>query len=109
MRCVGDEVALRVERGLEPGEEAVDRVCEVFHFVVWAGEREPLMQVAFADLLGLVCHRAQRCEHPAGDDPAERDREHSHDCERDRGLDQQLLEIMGVLCPGLGAELRRKP
>ena len=62
------------------------------------------MQVALGDLLGCGRHRPQRSQHPARHEPAEHDGEHRHDGERDGGLGDELVEILGVL----GGRLRRE-
>src|SRR6185437_9157621 len=49
VRGVGDEVALRLERGLETREEIVERVPELLELVVGAAEGQPLVQARRRD------------------------------------------------------------
>ena len=46
---VGDELALGLERGLEPGEQAVEGVPEFLELVVGALEREAFIQARRGD------------------------------------------------------------
>ncbi len=48
----GDELALGVEGCLQPFEQAVDGVAEVFELVAGAGDGQPLVQVVFGDRPG---------------------------------------------------------
>ncbi len=105
MGGAGDEVTLRLEGRLEPGEQAVDRVGEVLDFVAGAGKGKPLVQVAFGDLLGSGRHCPERPQHAARHKPATHDGEGSHDGECEAGLGEELVEILGVLGGSLGAEL----
>ena len=50
-------------------------------------------------------HLSQRTEHSTGHQPAEHDRQHRHDAERYDGLDDELMEVSGVLGGGLRDEL----
>ena len=59
-------------------------------------EREALVQVALGDLPRRRRDRAQRAQDPAGDEPAERDRDRGHDRQRDPGLDEPLVETVGL-------------
>jgi hypothetical protein len=93
---IGDEALLGAEGGLEPGEEAVDGVGEILQLVARPREGEALVQVALRDLARRRRHRPQRSQDPARDQPAEGDRDHGHDRERDPGPDEQLVEIFGV-------------
>ena len=44
VRGVGDEVALGVERGLQPGQQVIDGVGQVLQLVDRAGQGQPLVQ-----------------------------------------------------------------
>ena len=93
---VGGESLLFGDVCLEPREEAVDGVGEILQLVAGPGEREALVQVALGDLPGGRRHRPQRAQDPARDQPAERDRDDGHDRQRDPGLDESLVETVGV-------------
>ena len=105
MGGAGDEPALGLEGSLEPGEQAVDCVGQVFHLVARPGKGEPFMQIPFGDLLGGGFHRPQRPQHAACGKPAETDGEHGHDGQREAGLSEQLMKITRVLGRCLRAEL----
>ncbi len=81
---------------LEPGEEAVDRVCEILELVRGSLEREALVEIALGDLPRSCRHRAERLQDPARDQPTERDRDRGHDRQRDPGLDEPLVETVAV-------------
>jgi hypothetical protein len=98
VRGVGDELALGVECGLQPGEQAVDGVGEVLELVARAGHGQPLLQVIFGDLPGGGGHRPQRPQDPPGEQPARRDRQHRHDAQCDDRGDQKLMRH-GRMCP----------
>ena len=104
VRGVGDEPPLRFERGLEAREQLVDRVRELPQLIARAEEREPLVQALLGDPPGPGGDRPQRCQHPAGDHPAQRDRERGHRRQRDRRLDQQLVQINAVLVTQCGPD-----
>ena len=128
VRGVGDELSLRVEGGLEPGEQAVDGVAEPFELVVRPLQGEPAMEVAGGDVPRGVGDRPHRAKRAAGDHPAEPEREHGHQCERERGVDEQLVQRgvglpfrcgecdlagpeerrLRVRCPGLGRRQRAR-
>ena len=105
MRCIGDELTLGVEGRLESLEQPVERVPELPQLVVGAGQREPTVQVARGDVARRVRDRAQRPQHTARHEPAEPDRDHGHDRERDRRLDQELMQRGVGLCVGLRHDL----
>ena len=105
MGGIGDEVPLGLEGFVKSGEQAVDGVGEVLHLVVRSGEGKPFMEVSFGDLLGCGRHRPQRTEHPPRHEPAENDSQHRHDAERDGGLRDELVEVVGVLGGCLRGEL----
>ena len=102
---VGCEPLLFGDVCLEPREEAVDGVGEILQLVAGPREREALVQVALGDLPRGRRHRAQRAQDPARDQPAERDRDHGHDRQRDPGLDEPLVETVGVAFDGRGVHL----
>ncbi len=79
VRGVGDEVPLRVERRLQPGEQVVERLPQFGELVVAAAQAEPPAQVAGRDVPGGGGDGAQRAEQPARQQPAEHDRQHRHD------------------------------
>jgi hypothetical protein len=93
---VGDEaalgvqgVALGVEGGVEPFEQPVDGVGQVLEFVVGPGDGQPLVQVLLGELAGGGGDGPQWPQHPAGHQPAGRDRD-QHGRQRDAGEDQDL-------------------
>ena len=99
---VGGESLLFGDVCLEPREEAVDGVGEILQLVAGPREREALVQVPLGDLPRGRRHRAQRAQDTAGDQPAERDRDRGHDRQRDPGLDEPLVETVGVAFDGRG-------
>ena len=99
---VGGESLLFGDVGFEPREEAVDGVGEILQLVAGPREREALVEVALGDLPRGRRHRAQRAQDAAGDQPAERDRDRGHDRQRDPGLDESLMETVGVTFDGPG-------
>jgi hypothetical protein len=76
---VGDEAALGLERGFQPGEQVVDGVGEASQLVVGAAQRQAFVQVSLGDLPSRVRHETKRSQHPAGDDPSEGDGDGAHD------------------------------
>jgi hypothetical protein len=52
MGGAGDEVPLGVEGGLQPLEQAVDGVAQVFELVAGAADGQPLVQAVFGDRAG---------------------------------------------------------
>ena len=100
VRGVGDEPPLPVERAVEPLEHRVERVGELLDLVVGAGQRDPLVQPAVgvrpsAMRRAVSVIRCSGCSSPAGDQPAQRDRDHADHAERDRALGQQRVSA----CP----------
>ena len=89
---VGDELSLRLEGGFEPAEQSVDGGAELLELVVGSFEVEPAVEVAGGDVAGGVGDGAQRAQSAAGDDPAEPERKHRHHGERDRGVEEQLVQ-----------------
>jgi hypothetical protein len=94
---VGDEpalgvqgVLLGVEGGIQPGEQPVDGVGQVFQLVVGPGDGEALVQVGLGDLAGGGGDGPQRSQHPAGHQPAQCDGDRQHDRQRDTGQEEQL-------------------
>ena len=108
MRCVRNELPLRVERRLEAREKLVEGGAELLQLVVRAVEGEPPVQVAGGDLARCVRDRPQRLECAARDEPAEPDRDDGHDCEREAGFDHQRVQRGVRLLPGLGHNLGRR-
>ena len=78
VRGVRDEAPLRLERALEPAEQPVDRVAELAQFVAGPPQVEPLVEVRGGELPGGHRDRADRPEDPAGDQPAEDERDEGH-------------------------------
>ena len=91
VRGVGDEPPLRGERTLQPLQQPVDGVGEVLQLVPGTGHGQPLVQAVRRDPPGGHGHLPQRAEHPAGHDPAEHQRDHGHDAQRDRRPDHQAV------------------
>ena len=67
-------------------------VAELLQLVVGPVEVEPAVEVARGDVAGGLGDRAQRAQCAAGDHPAEPEREHGHQRERDRGVEEQLVQ-----------------
>ncbi len=87
---VGDEPLVRVERGLQPSEQPVDRVSQVLQLVAGAGQGQPLVHIAFGDLVQAFGHGQHRTQYATGDQPAEEQRDRRHDGQRDQGLYQPI-------------------
>ena len=92
VRGVGDELSLRLEGRLEAGEQSVDGGAELLELVVGPFEVEPAVEVAGGDVAGGLGDRAQRAQGAAGDHPAEPEREHGHQRERERRVEEQLVQ-----------------
>ncbi len=99
MGGTGHEVPLRSERRLQPGEQPVKGVGEFLELVVWPGQGEPLVQAGRGDPLRGPGDGAQRPEHPAGHQPAERERERGHHDQREAGLLQQRVQVERACLP----------
>ncbi len=84
---VGDEAPLRMERCLEPPEQAVERLAELPELVVGAGNGEALAQVPGGDVAGGCRDAAQGPKDPAGDQPADAKGEDGHDRGHDHAGD----------------------
>jgi hypothetical protein len=82
------EASLRLERGLQPGQQAVDRVAKVLQLVLRTFEPESLVEVSLGDPAGGDDHRSQRPQDPPGHQPAEPDRDHRHHRQGDPRLHQ---------------------
>ena len=52
-----------------------------------------LVEVVLGDLAGGGGDRAERSEYSSGDDPAESERDHHHDGQRDDGDHQESMEV----------------
>ena len=77
-------------RRLQPGQQPVDGVGQVLSLVVGPGDGEALVQVGLRDLAGGGGDGPQ-LQHPAGHQPAGRDRDRQHDRQRDSGQDAEQL------------------
>ena len=89
-------LATTATRMAQAAEQPVDGVAEVFELVTGSLEGEAFVEGTFGDPPGGRRHRAQRAQNPARDQPAECDRDRGHDRQRDPGLDEPLVETMGV-------------
>ena len=98
VRGVGDELALGAEGCLQPGQQRVEGVAEFLELVIGAGEGEALAQAGGGDLAGGRGDGAQRPQHAAGDEPAERRRESTAmRASATAGPGQKLVQDGGVL------------
>jgi hypothetical protein len=70
---VGDELALGLEGRLEPTEESVERVAQLFELVAGAVEGRALVQVGRRDVPRGRRDHPQPAQDAAGDDPAQHD------------------------------------
>ncbi len=109
MRRVRHEESLRLERTFQASEQLVDGVSEPLQLVVGTAQLESLVKVRSGDLLCGRGDRAERAQHPAGDEEAERDSDESHDPECDRRVEEQLVEIRTLLLRGDEPQLRANP
>ena len=105
VRRVGDELSLRLEGRFEAAEQSVDGVSELPELVVRPREVEPAVKAARGDLAGGLGDRAQRAQCASGDHPAEPERDHRHHRERERGVDEQLVQRC-IRLPLRGGERR---
>ncbi len=101
VRGVGGEATLGVERCLQPREQAVKGVGEFLELVVGSVQGQPFVQAAGGDPPGGSGDRAQRAQHPAGDEPADRGGGDRDDRQGDGGGDQQLPLVVVDLSLGL--------
>ncbi len=88
---VRDEVTLRLERCLEPREEAVEDAAEVGELVLGAVKSEPPVQIRGGDLLRGGGDDAQWSEEPAGKPPGSGDRSYDDDDDDASGAGIELL------------------
>ena len=98
VRGVGDELALRLERSVEPPEQVIEGVPEFLELVLRAIEGQALVQAGGGDPSGRAGDGPDRSQHPAGDEPASEEGEYGHDRQRDSRLDQQLVRVGSALC-----------
>ena len=97
---VGDEVALAVDRGLEPVEHLVQRLAEPFELVPGRRNGKPLTGGVGGDGRRPPAHRLHLLQRQTGEEVA---REGSED-QRNRSRDQQLVTEAGEgLCPVLAS------
>jgi hypothetical protein len=96
---VGDELALCVQARVQPGEEPVDRVCELPQVIGGTIDAEPFPEAGSRDPLGGRGNAAQRAQRTAGGEPAEGDRDGRHGREGDAGV---LKERVVLRCLGSG-------
>src|SRR5215469_10028103 len=106
VRGVGGEAPLGAEGGFQPREQVVEGVGEFLELVVGSVQSQPLVQAASGDPAGGGGDRAQRAQHPAGDEPADRGGGHRDDRQGDSGGDQQLLPVEGDLSQTRHLDLR---
>ena len=107
VRRVGDEPPLRLERLVQPLEQVVEGFREVPELVAPPGEPQPAVQVGGGDLPGRRGDGPQRPQEPAGDQPAEPERDHRHDHQADRGGGDDLRGDLRRRRTRLGAVRRR--
>src|SRR6266851_3099880 len=87
---------LRLKRCLEPPEQFVECFPELGELVVAAAQAEAPVEVAGRDVPGGGRDRAQGSQEPAGEQPAERDRQQGHDRETESEL--MIRWLTSVLC-----------
>ena len=97
VRGVRHELTLGLDELLQPREQRVEGVAEFLELVVRAAQCQPLVQVGGGDAAGGGGDRPQRAEHPSCDEPAERHRQHRHDRQRQPRVDEQVVQVGGVL------------
>ena len=103
---VGDETPLRLEGGLETGEEVVEGVAERFELVLRPVEGQALVQAAGGDPSGRAGDSPDRPQDPAGNEPAGQEGEDGHDRQSDARVDQELVRVDRPL-RGLGGPCLR--
>jgi len=96
---VGHEASLGVEGRFQAAEQSVDGVAEVFELVTGSLEGEAFVEGTFGDPSGGRRHGADGPQDPPGDEPSEADRDDGHDGESHGGLDEELMQIGGLLRP----------
>ena len=98
VRGVGDELALRLERGVEPPEQVIEGVPEFLELVLRAVEGQALVQAGGGDPSGRAGDGPDRSQHPAGNEPAGQEGEYGHDRQGDSRVDQKLVRVGSALC-----------
>jgi hypothetical protein len=95
---VGDEVALRAERGLQPGEQVVEGVGEVAELVAPRRQAEAPVKVRRRDLPRGGGDHPQGPQEPPGDPPAEQERDDEQQHEREERGEQDVAHhrVRGV-------------
>ncbi len=83
MGRVGDEALLTGERPIESFEHLVERVGELLELIRRAVQGDALVEVDIGEAPGRGRDRLEGAQHPARDHPAQADRHHGHDPERD--------------------------
>src|SRR5690242_15641618 len=93
-------MSLRVEGGLEAGEEIVEDAAQLGQLVGGFAEVESLMEVARGDGRGGGRDGSQGPEETARDEPAGSQSDRDEDDQRSGGADEQLVRTDPV--PGAG-------
>jgi hypothetical protein len=109
VRGVGDEVALRLEGGLQPLEQAVDDVCEVFQLVTRTRKGKPPVQALLGDVPRRARDRGDRPQDPPCHQPAEQHRDDCHGAKGDARSYEQRVQVRGALRRGQLAFCRCQP
>jgi hypothetical protein len=97
VRGVRDELALGLDELLQSCEQIVEGVAQLLELVIRIAECEALVQAGGRDVAGGGGNRPQRAKHPPCDEPAERHRDHRHDRQRKPRVDEQLVDVDGLL------------
>ena len=98
VRGVGDEVALRLERGVEPAKQVIERVPELLELVLRAVEGQALVQTGGGDPRAVrVMVRMGRSILPATSQPARR-ASTATIARAIPELTQKLVRVGGALC-----------
>ena len=107
MRGVGDESPLSLERSVEPPEEVIECVPEFLQFALRAVEGEALVQAGRGDPPRRAGDRSDRAQHPAGNEPAGKESEHTHGGQSNCRVDQKLIRVGSTLRRLDGARLHQ--
>nr|WP_230985368.1 hypothetical protein [Microbispora oryzae] len=97
VRGVGDEPALRGERGLQPVQQFVEGVGQLLELVGGPGHRQPPVEPLRGDVPDGRRHVGERPQDPSGGEPAHQQCGERRHRERDQGVGEQPAQIRDLL------------
>ena len=105
VRRTGNEAALPLEGGGEPVEHRIEGVGEPGELVVRAVDVDAFIEVRRREPLRGVGDACEGPQDASGHEPTDDERRDGEDAERDRGLDEQLMQRRAA---NLGGERRQE-